>query len=50
MDLVVICVLKGAFMFFSDLVKKIEHSHTHEFVRCKSYAGTESTGKLILET
>ena len=37
-------------MFFSDLVKRIEHAHTHEFVRCRSYSGTESTGKLILET
>lgn len=50
LDLVVVCVLKGAFMFFSDLVKKIEHNHTHEFIRCKSYTGTESTGKLTVET
>ena len=25
LDLVIICVLKGAFMFYSDLVKLIEH-------------------------
>jgi hypoxanthine phosphoribosyltransferase len=50
LDLVVVCVLKGAFMLFSDLVKKINHKHSHEFIRCKSYEGTESTGKLIVET
>jgi hypoxanthine phosphoribosyltransferase len=50
LDLVVVCVLKGAFMFFTDLVKKIEHPHTHEFIRCKSYEGTVTTGKVIVET
>jgi hypoxanthine phosphoribosyltransferase len=50
LELVVVCILKGAFMFFSDLVKKIDHPHTHEFIRCRSYEGTESTGKLIVET
>jgi hypoxanthine phosphoribosyltransferase len=47
---VVVCVLKGAFMFFSDLVKQIEHPHTHEFIKCRSYEGTETTGKLLVET
>lgn len=36
-DLVVVCVLKGAFMFFSDLIKHIQHPHRVEFVRCRSY-------------
>ena len=43
-ELVVVCVLKGAFMFYSDLVKHITHEHTTEFIRIKSYQGTESTG------
>lgn len=44
LDLVVICVLKGAFMFYSDLVKEIHFEHSNEFIRAKSYAGTNSTG------
>ena len=42
-DLVVVCVLKGAFMFYSDLVKHIKHPHLTEFIKIKSYKGTEST-------
>ena len=26
-DLIVVCILKGGFMFFSDLVKLIKHPH-----------------------
>ena len=47
-DLLLICVLKGAFMFFSDLVKRVSFPHEHEFIRCKSYKGTKSTGILTL--
>lgn len=50
LDLVVICILKGAFMFYSDLVKQIKFEHTNEFIRAKSYAGTNSTGDLHIET
>jgi hypoxanthine phosphoribosyltransferase len=46
LDLVVACVLKGAFMFYTDLVKSIRHIHASEFIRCSSYHGEESTGKL----
>lgn len=48
LDLVVVCVLKGAFMFYSDLVKMIHHDHTNQFIRVKSYQGTESKGELTL--
>lgn len=42
--LVVICVLKGAFMFFSDLVKRLDANVSVDFVRVASYgSGTEST-------
>ena len=43
-DLVVVCVLKGAFMFFSDLLKHITIKPEVDFVRCASYGkGTTST-------
>ena len=32
-----ICVLKGGFMFFSDLVKKISYPIKIDFIQCKSY-------------
>ena len=50
LDLVVVCVLKGAFMFYSDLVKLIEFPHRNEFIKVKSYAGLNSTGELKVET
>jgi len=36
---VFICVLNGAFMFFTDLVKHMEDCHI-DFIRAKSYEGT----------
>lgn len=43
-DLVVVCVLKGGFMFFSDLVKQITVDPRLDFVRLASYGkGTESS-------
>lgn len=45
--LVVVCVLKGAFMFFSDLVKHITVQPEIDFVRCASYGdGTSSSGTI----
>lgn len=38
---VMICVLKGGFMFFSDLVKNINIDCEIDFVKVKSYDGTE---------
>jgi len=37
--IVFICVLKGGFMFFSDLVKKIKYPILIDFIQCKSYDG-----------
>ncbi len=46
-ELVVICVLKGAFMFCSDLIKKIERPIVLEFMQVSSYGdGTTSTGNV----
>jgi hypoxanthine phosphoribosyltransferase len=45
-DMVAVCVLKGAFMFFADLVRRIPLDMETDFVRIKSYgkAGTSSGG------
>lgn len=43
-DLVVICVLKGGFMFFSDLVKHLTMNPRLDFVRLASYGqGAQSS-------
>ncbi len=45
--IVVISVLKGAFMFTSDLIKKIKHPLQIEFVRISSYGSKQiSSGKI----
>lgn len=47
--LVVVCVLKGAFMFFSDLVKELSVRPQIDFVRLASYgSGTKSAGDVML--
>lgn len=46
--LVVICVLKGAFMFFSDLVRRLDCLPELDFVRLASYGqGTSRSGDVI---
>lgn len=47
-ETVFLCVLKGAFMFFSDLMKHIGPEARQEFVFARSYAGTQSTGRVWL--
>lgn len=47
--LVAVCVLKGAFMFFSDLMKELSARPEIDFVRLASYgSGTQSTGDVML--
>lgn len=49
-ELIVICVLKGAFMFCSDLIKKINLPLKLEFISLSSYGdGTQSSGSVRLE-
>ena len=49
-ELTVICVLKGAFMFCSDLIKKINLPLKLEFISLSSYGdGMKSTGNVQLE-
>ena len=39
--IVFVCVMKGGFMFFSDLIKKIDYPIEVDFVKCSSYDGFE---------
>ena len=41
---VILCVLKGSFMFFSDLIKKLNIDCSVSFIQLKSYEDTSSTG------
>lgn len=43
---VAICVLKGSFMFYSDLIRKIDADITCEFFGVSSYHGTTSSGEV----
>jgi hypoxanthine phosphoribosyltransferase len=48
-DLHLVCVLKGAFMFLSDLVRAIQRPVTLDFMAVSSYAkGTTSSGEVRL--
>lgn len=47
---VALIVLKGAFMFGSDLVKLLDFPIEIDFIRASSYKGTESTGKVEITT
>lgn len=49
-DLVVICVLKGAVYFFTDLTKRIKKDTILEFMKISSYVGTESSGEISIKT
>lgn len=49
-DLVVICVLKGAFMFFSDLVKHLTVRPRLDFVRIASYGNKTSSEERVYFT
>ena len=42
----VLVVLQGAFVFAADLLRQIPFSVDIEFIRVKSYEGTESSGKV----
>lgn len=49
-DLVVIGVLKGAFMFFSDLVKRLNMRPKLDFVRIASYGNSMSSDERVYFT
>ena len=39
--IVFICVMNGGFMFFSDLIKKINYPIEVDFIKCSSYDGQQ---------
>lgn len=45
-DLVAVCVLKGSFMFYSDLIRNIDTDLSCEFYGVSSYLGTSSSGEI----
>jgi hypoxanthine phosphoribosyltransferase len=45
-DLLAVGILKGAFMFFSDLVRSIEIPLTLDFIIASSYLKTETSGEV----
>lgn len=47
-DLVVVGILKGSFMFMADLVRQINVPLEVDFIKCSSYAKTESTGCITM--
>jgi len=51
-ELVVVCVLKGAWVFMADLVRRLTLPVRCDFVRLRSYQGTVTTGKveMLLDT
>ncbi|NDY70762.1 hypoxanthine phosphoribosyltransferase [Desulfobacter hydrogenophilus] len=47
LDLVVVGVLKGSFVFLADLVRQITIEHEIDLVGASSYEGTSSTGQIV---
>nr|WP_320016311.1 hypoxanthine phosphoribosyltransferase [uncultured Desulfobacter sp.] len=47
LDLVVVGVLKGSFVFLADLVRQITIDHEIDLVGASSYEGTSSTGQVV---
>jgi len=50
-DLVIICVLKGSYMFFTYIVSqlRIKNDPQIDFIQLSSYSGTESTGQIKIK-
>ncbi len=50
-ELVLVCVLKGAFLFAADLFRSLTVPCRIEFIQAKSYGGSrESSGKAVLSS
>lgn len=47
LDLVVVGVLKGSFVFLADLVRQITIDHEIDLVGASSYEGTSSSGQIV---
>lgn len=46
---IVVCVLKGACPFHSELIKHIDLMLEVDYIQVSSYSGTESTGKITIK-
>ncbi len=46
-DLVLVGILKGSFIFLSDLTRQISIDHEIDFIGASSYQGTSSTGQIV---
>ena len=46
-DLVLVGILKGSFIFLSDLTRQISIDHEIDLIGASSYKGTSSTGQII---
>lgn len=47
LDLVVVGVLKGSFIFLADLTRQIPIDHEIDLIGASSYEGTSSTGQIV---
>ena len=47
-EITMISILDGSFIFMADLVRKLKHNISIQFVKIKSYEGTESNGDPII--
>lgn len=45
-EIVIVCVLKGSFMFYSDLIRNIQADVRCEFLGVSSYHGATSSGEV----
>jgi len=48
-EVVALCLLKGAFMFYTDVVRKLNIKLVCDFVKISSYKGEKSTGEITIE-
>ncbi|HSL62127.1 MAG TPA: hypoxanthine phosphoribosyltransferase [Desulfotignum sp.] len=46
-NLILVGILKGAFVFMADLCRQIKTDHDIDFIGASSYAGTCSTGQIV---
>ena len=48
-ELVIVGILKGAFIVISDIAKQLDVDVTFEFMSIQSYEGTKSTGQIKID-
>mgnify|MGYP000884164759 FL=1 len=48
-EVIALCLLKGAFMFYTDVVRRLNLKLVCDFVKISSYKGEQSTGEITIE-